>query len=94
MSVGSTGCFESHRYSQRSQAVGFLNFYDDFLQEIKITGATIFVNPFKDEMEAEAKAEEEKRKEVSPTLIAEHYRAHCFLHLDMEYFTHVHMCGA
>ena len=29
-------------------------------QEIEITGATIFVNPFKDEIEAEAKAEEEK----------------------------------
>ena len=33
----------------------------DVMQEIKITGATIFVNPFREEMEAE---EEEKRLEV------------------------------
>jgi hypothetical protein len=42
------------------------------MQEIKITGATIFVNPFKDEMEAEAKAEEEKLKEVAAISIAAH----------------------
>lgn len=93
MSAGFKGCFESHRHNQRSQDFGFLKLYD-FLQEIKITGATIFVNPFKDEMEAEAKAEEEKRKEVSPTFITVHYRAHCFLHFNMESFTHVNTCGA
>ena len=39
------------------------------MQELKITGATIFVNPFKDEMEAEAKADEEKRREVMPGVL-------------------------
>ncbi len=34
------------------------------VQEIKITGATTFVNPFKDEEAAEAKAEEEERIKV------------------------------
>ena len=34
------------------------------MQEIKITGATTFVNPFKDEEAAEAKAEEEERIKV------------------------------
>ena len=33
-------------------------------QEIKITGATTFVNPFKDEEAAEAKKEEEDRIKV------------------------------
>ena len=35
-------------------------------QEIKITGATVFVNPYKDEEEAERKAAEEARLKVSP----------------------------
>ena len=34
-------------------------------QEIKITGATVFVNPYKDEEEAERKAAEEARLKVS-----------------------------
>ncbi len=34
------------------------------MQEIKITGATTFVNPFKDEEAAEAKAEEAERIKV------------------------------
>lgn len=34
-------------------------------QEIKITGATIFVNPYKDEEEAERKAAEEARLKVT-----------------------------
>ena len=33
-------------------------------QEIKITGATVFVNPYKDEEEAERKAAEESRLKV------------------------------
>ena len=35
-------------------------------QEIKITGATVFVNPYKDEEEAERKAAEEARLKVTP----------------------------
>ena len=35
-------------------------------QEIKITGATVFVNPYKDEEEAERKAAEEARLKVIP----------------------------
>lgn len=34
------------------------------VQEIKITGATIFVNPYRELLEEEAKAEEAKRKQV------------------------------
>jgi peptidyl-prolyl cis-trans isomerase-like protein 2 len=34
-------------------------------QEIKITGATVFVNPYKDEEEAERKAAEEARLKVA-----------------------------
>ena len=34
-------------------------------QEIKITGATIFVNPYKDEEEAERKAAEDARLKVA-----------------------------
>ncbi len=33
-------------------------------QEIKITGATVFVNPYKEEEEAERKAAEEARLKV------------------------------
>ncbi len=36
-------------------------------QEIKITGATVFVNPYKDEEEAERKAAEEARLKVQHT---------------------------
>ena len=35
-------------------------------QEMKITGATTFVNPFKDEEAEEAKKEEEERIKVQP----------------------------
>lgn len=35
-------------------------------QEIKITGATVFVNPYKEEEEAERKAAEEARLKVLP----------------------------
>lgn len=35
-------------------------------QEIKITGATVFVNPYKEEEEAEQKAAEEARLKVLP----------------------------
>lgn len=34
-------------------------------QEVKITGATIFVNPYKDEEEAERKAAKEARLKVT-----------------------------
>ena len=34
-------------------------------QEIKITGATVFVNPYEELLEEEAKKEEAKRKAVS-----------------------------
>ena len=34
-------------------------------QEIKITGATVFVNPYKDEEEAERKAAEDARLKVT-----------------------------
>ena len=36
-------------------------------KEIKITGATVFVNPYKDEEEAERKAAEEARLKVAAT---------------------------
>ena len=39
-------------------------------QEVKITGATTFVNPFKDEEAAEAKKEEEERLKVRPATYA------------------------
>ena len=32
------------------------------MQEITITGATVFVNPYKELLEEEAKADDEKRK--------------------------------
>jgi peptidyl-prolyl cis-trans isomerase-like protein 2 len=38
------------------------------LQEIKITGATIFTNPFKDLIEEEKKKEEEEEKKVGDGL--------------------------
>ena len=34
-------------------------------QEITITGCTVYVNPYKDEEEAERKAAEEERKQVT-----------------------------
>jgi len=34
------------------------------VQEVKITGATVFVNPYKEEEEAERKAAEEARLKV------------------------------
>ena len=50
------------------------------MQEIKITGATTFVNPFKDEEAAEAKAEEEERIKVLVVHIrALHYRWFAYL---------------
>ena len=42
-------------------------------QEIKITGATVFVNPYKEEEEAERKAAEEARLKVLPTQYATRY---------------------
>lgn len=35
------------------------------MKEIRITGATVFVNPYKELLEEEAKKEEAKRKAVS-----------------------------
>ena len=39
-------------------------------QDIKITGATVFVNPYKEEEEAERKAAEEARLEVGRNAVA------------------------
>jgi peptidyl-prolyl cis-trans isomerase-like 2 len=36
------------------------------VKEIRITGATVFVNPYKEEMEAEQKKAEEERLKVEP----------------------------
>ena len=45
-------------------------------QEIKVTGATVFVNPYKEMEEEERKQEEEQRLQVSTGVACLDYRSH------------------